>query len=187
MSYQPGVYPSTYSRPFQLIEPHKVSKLIREARKPKSAVDGDVLPQLVNDCADLTVIPACRIINYSLQNLTWPSAWKVETQTAIPKKDGADSFDQLRNLSCTSKVMESIVLKRMLEEIKLKSNQYGGIRGSGTTHFLIAIWDKILRGLEEPTAVASLLSIDFSKAFNRVDHSTCLNALAAHRVWSRLS
>ena len=176
-------YPTTYSRPFELLEPHEVARLIKSAKTPKTGLPGDVLPCLAKKCADLTAIPACRIINYSLSQLSWPADWKMETQTAIPKKDGAETFDQLRNLSCTnalSKVMESVVLERLLEEICLKSNQYGGLKGSGTTHFLVNMWDKIMRGLEEPNCAVGLMSVDFSKAFNRVDHATCLRSLAAH-------
>ena len=105
----------------------------------------------------------------------------METQTAIPKKEGAESFDQLRNLSCTnglSKVMETIVLEKLTNEVQLKSNQYGGIRGSSTNHFLINMMDNILNALEDPANVVALMSIDFSKAFNRVDHRTCIDALA---------
>ena len=107
-----------------------ILKIIRESKKPKSAVRGDILPRLVNECADITAIPAFRIINFSLQLKQWPAAWRLETQTAIPKKESTTSFDQLRNISCTnglSKVMEAIFLEKLLEEISLKSNQYGGI------------------------------------------------------------
>ena len=34
-----------------------------------------------------------------------------------------------------------------------------------------------MRGLEEPSSAVSLISIDFSKAFNSVNHNVCLNAL----------
>ena len=38
--------------------------------------------------------------------------------------------------------------------------------------------DKIFSALEDPSCVVSLMSVDFSKAFNRVDHRACLDALA---------
>ena len=37
-----------------------------------------------------------------------------------------------------------------------------------------------MRGIEDPNCAVNLMSNDFSKAFNRVDHLTCLNALALH-------
>lgn len=120
-------------------------------------------------------------MNFCLHQGVWPHPWKLETQTAIPKKSGEESFDLLRNLSCTnglSKVLESIVLERLLREVEIRHNQFGGIKGCSTVHFLIIIWDNILRGLEVPNSAISLVSIDFSKAFNRVDHGVCIRALA---------
>ena len=74
--------------------------------------------------------------------------------------------------------MESIVLERLLIEVKIKPNQYGEIRGSSMIHFLISIWERILSTLEDPATAMTLMSVDFSKAFNRVDHVVCLQALA---------
>ena len=99
-----------------------------------------MLPSLANKYSDLTAIPATRIINFSLATQTWPTPWKEETQSAIPKCDGASEFDQLRNLSCTnslSKILESFVLSKLRTEIKIRPNQFGGVPGCGTTHFLI--------------------------------------------------
>lgn len=61
--------------------------------------------------------------------------------------------------------------------VKLSSLQSGGIKGSGVDHFLMETWDQILRNIEDPAAATSLISIAFSKAFNRMDHSACLRAL----------
>ena len=55
--------------------------------------------------------------------------------------------------------------------------QYGGMPGSGTSHFLIELWDRILRSIDTPDTAAALLSVDFSKAFNRMNHWICLEAL----------
>ena len=168
--------PSTYPAPFDNLEPHEVAKIIHSGKKPKSAVAGDILPSLINTCADITAIPATWITNHSLANGCWPAPWRMETQSAIPKKDGASTFDHLRNLSCTNglfKVMETVVLERLLEEVKVGSNQYGGVRGSSTNHFLINMMDKIINCLEDPSNVVALVSIDFSKAFNRVNHRPC--------------
>ena len=77
-----------------------------------------------------------------------------------------------------SKLLESYVLDQLKDELTIRPNQYGGLQGSGTNHFLIQCWDNILRALDTPETAVSLLSIDFSKAFNRMDHAACLTALA---------
>ena len=113
--------------------------------------------------------------------LQWPNPWLIETQSVIPKKDDATSFDQLRNLSCTnsfSKILETFVLERIRTEVTLCDNQYGGIRGSGTNHYLVDCWDKILRSLDLFDSAVSLLLINFSKVFDRMSHAICIRALA---------
>ena len=60
----------------------------------------------------------------------------------------------------------------------MKKNQYGGIKGTGTVHFLIDVYPKILDCLDDGKSAVSLLAIDFSKAFNRMSHPTCVAELA---------
>ena len=59
----------------------------------------------------------------------------------------------------------------------LSERQYGGITGSSTDHFLLETWNKILVSLDEPDSAVNLVSIDFQKAFNRMDHTKCLEDL----------
>ena len=68
-------------------------------------------------------------------------------------------------------------MEKLRKEVSLNENQYGGISGSGCNHFLIDCWQKILESLDNQETAVSLLSIDFSKAFNRVCHHACIGAL----------
>ena len=74
--------------------------------------------------------------------------------------------------------METFLLKRLLEEVTTDRNQYGGIKGSGTNHFLINTYHHIMTALEDNKNAVSLVSVDFSKAFNRMDHGLCLKSFA---------
>ena len=78
-----------------------------------------------------------------------------------------------------SKVMESFVLDSLKSEVTMAKNQYGGVKGSGVNQFLTCMWDNILTGLEEDQTSATLMSVDFAKAFNRMQHQACLTALAS--------
>ena len=173
--------PVTYSSPLSPVEPHDVAKRIREGRKPLSAVEGDPIPSTITTVSDLLAIPTTRIINASFGALVWPRHWKLETQSAIPKTGKPQSFNDLRNISCTnylSKIMESYLLERLMKEVKIKKNQYGGLKGTGTTHYLIDTYQRVLDCLDDGQSAVSLVSIDFSKAFNRMCHHTCIDELA---------
>ena len=47
-----------------------------------------------------------------------------------------------------------------------------------TEHFLVDSWNTILTALEEKDMAANLMSVDFSKAFNRINHFCCLTSLS---------
>ena len=58
----------------------------------------------------------------------------------------------------------------------LKNNQNGGQRGCSTYHFLADAIDNITEHMEDSRAASVLTSIDYSKAFNRVEHLPLLQA-----------
>ena len=72
--------------------------------------------------------------------------------------------------------MVYFILERLKKEMKLSPSQFGGIKGSSIDHFLIETWDCALQVLKDGRAAATLASIDFEKAFNRVCHYECLKS-----------
>ena len=90
---------------------------------------------------------------------------------------------ELRNISCTpllSKIIEHFALRRLKEEVYPDTNQFGGLTGCGTTHYLIEAWDEILESMDQENAASCLVFIDFAKAFNTMSHQSCLKALLDH-------
>ena len=63
--------------------------------------------------------------------------------------------------------------------MKLTTNQYGGVKGSGMEHYPLELWQKTLENIEDPRAGSLLTSIDYSKAFNRLDYGHCIQCLVA--------
>ena len=76
-----------------------------------------------------------------------------------------------------SKVYESYVMEWMKEEVKVKENQYGGVKGRSVEHLLCSAWDEVGRNLEDRRAGTLVTCIDFAKAFNRLSYQHCLAAL----------
>ena len=178
--YDPLPDPSRAGEGVEHIQRYQVAARLRSFRKPKSIVPGDINPALIAPLADILAEPLAYIYNRVLDELEWPLLWKTETVHLIPKNNSPAGLAELRNLSCTplfSKILESFVLDRLKEQVKLSDKQFGGIKGCSTNHFLIKTWDDILSSLEEPDSAVSLISIDFEKAFNRLDHTRCLEAL----------
>ena len=107
---------------------------------------GDIPPQLINNkVADILAIPLGYIYEQVYNTLEWPSLWKQETVSIIPKTSAPSDRSQLRNLSCTplfSKILESFVLEEIKKNVTLSEDQYGGIKGISVNHFLIGTWKK---------------------------------------------
>ena len=138
---------------------------------------GDLFTEHVTRFCNELSVPLESIFNTAFQHETWPAVWQTEVVTCIPKCNDPESLSQLRNLSCTplySKVMEYFVLENLKQSVKPDFNQFGGLSGNSTNHYLIQAWDEILESLDQDGAVVNLISIDFENAFNSMNHRACL-------------
>ena len=178
---EPKDIPRTFDRSEPTLELHEVSSRIRKFRKPRSMVGNDIFPKLLTLFSDFLAIPLTDIYNQITVSKVWPVSWKTEYVTVIPKCAHPTGLTNLRNISCTelpSKIYESFLLQWVGEEVKLRANQFGGVKGCGTPHMLVSVWDDVLRTLEDYRAGAVLSSIDYAKAFNRLSYQHCLQAFA---------
>ena len=144
-------------------------------------VQGDMFPELLTHFSHFFAIPLTSIYNEIAHTAVWPAAWKNEFVMVIPKKSHPEGFGDLRNISCMlllSKIMESYVLEWVGQEVAVKLNQYGGVRGCSGGHMVLKVWQKILQNLEDRRAATILTSIDYAKAFNRLSFQQCLQAFA---------
>ena len=176
-----GSITKTYDVPKIRVTAREVESALRKIKKPKGTVPGDVPWSTVNKIAGIISQPLAQIYNRAFSCEVRPPQWKNEFETIIPKVNAATEFNECRNITCTSlfsKIMETFVLERLREEIPPLQNQYGGTKGCSVEHFFIETWDTILEHLEGEKSAVNVASVDFSKAFNRVDHMSCLQSLA---------
>ena len=176
----PRDVPERVPNSLDMLTREQVLKRLTTFEKPKSMVKGDIFPALVNRAAPDLALPLLHIYNTITLTQQWPDLWKIEYVTPIPKKTMPRTPGDLRNISCTqlfSKVYESFVLEWLGQQVKLRLNQYGGVKGSGTEHFLVNLWQEVLENIEDPRAGSLLTSTDFAKAFNRLDFAHVIKCL----------
>ena len=75
--------------------------------------------------------------------------------------------------------LNAISRLNLIIRASIDERQYGNLKGSYTAHYLIFLLDEVLKGLEERHTMASLILIDFKKAFDFVDHTTTVSDLIA--------
>ena len=175
--------PNTYNKQLPMLTTKEVALRLKKFRKPKSVVRGDIFPNIVTAHADALAVPLASIYNTITTTRIWPTNWKRESVTIIPKCRTPMDVGQLRNISCTVlilKIYESYVLQWTLEQVQLNINQFGGSKGCSTSHLLISIWQNVLTDLEDCRGATLLTAIDYAKAFNRMSFQECLRSLARH-------
>ena len=90
-----------------------------------------------------------------------------------------------------SKIYESFLVAWLLPFLlpHLDPGQLGGMKGSSTTHYLIKLFDFIQKTGDMPKNLPHgvlLALIDYSKAFNRIDHGLLVTLLSDYNVPSWL-
>ena len=74
--------------------------------------------------------------------------------------------------------METIMMPHLWGYIsnKIDRNQFGGIQGKSTTMAVIQLLDSLYKG-SDTNKISRVLMIDFSKAFDRIDHTILLRKI----------
>ena len=127
-------------------------------------------------------LPFCDIINCALKSGIFPDAFKISEIIPIPKENPPKALKDLRPISKTpigGKILEKRIISELESDIKLTFDdptQYGNTKGSSTTHYLIKLTNEAYMSNDVGLATTAI-TIDYSKAFDLVDHTILINKL----------
>ena len=78
-----------------------------------------------------------------------------------------------------SKVLEDFGVSWMIEDVgkHIDSRQFGSLKGSSTTYCLLDLIHNWLSELDNPGCYLRACFLDFSKAFDRIDHNIVIRKL----------
>ena len=155
-------------------------KMLRKYSK-KSLGPNDLPQKLLQEFAPELATPFCDIINCALRSGIFPDAYKKAEIVPIPKVNPPRSLSDLRPISKTpigGKMIEKALMSELEKDIKgkLDNTQYGNCRGASTTHYLIKLTDQAFKSTDKGHAT-SIVTIDYSKAFDYVDHGVLIQRL----------
>jgi hypothetical protein len=149
----------------------------------KTAAGGDNIPHWVfSKCSFELADIVAHIFNCSLSTGILPVQWLSAVVTPVPKNTNPLSLSDFRPISVTpilSRVVEKLIVNRWLRPAinPLDIADQFGFRPTGsTTCALVYFMHHVTKMLETNSYVRCLL-IDFSKAFDIVDHVTLLEKL----------
>ena len=169
-AYLPSPHPPTQ------VEEFEVAKCLQHLRTKRSISPIDLPVKLYKEFSPELSKPLCSIINASLQQARCPSAWKISYVSPIPKSSQPKSLNELRPIAITpipSLICESFVFNWAYADIAphIDPQQFGNIKSTSTTHCLISLLDYIYRCLEKRKTAVTLTFVDFTKAFDLVNHT----------------
>ena len=154
--------------------------------KLTSAGPNDISGTMVLYCIPHCLDPILHIFNSSLSSGTVPSIWKHAIVHPIPKSPAsskAQDLSSLRPISLIpflSKLFERLCCRQLQHFVEqcgvLPNHQSGFRRGFSTTTSMLHISDTILRALDS-SRLAVITSLDFSKAFDTLDHDLLIAKL----------
>ena len=113
----------------------------------------------------------------------FPKQWKTARVCPIPKIDHPSKLKDYRPISILpvlSKIYERVILFQLCEHIEnnhlYNSTQSGFRKGHSTSTLLLKLRDDIRKAMKKSEITLTIL-IDFSKAFDTIDHGVLLNKL----------
>ena len=120
------------------------------------------------------------LFNYSLESGELPGEWKSAHITPVPKGGDSEvvvSYRPVSVLPVVAKVFERLTHKQLYTFLQLNNilepNQFGFRPRHSTQDVLVNMVDGWRKAMDEDKVVGAVY-LDFSKAFDMVDHSLLL-------------
>ena len=105
----------------------------------------------------------------------------------MPKVKDPASANELSPIALTKilgRVFESFLAEWLKDDFtpSLDIKQYGNVKGTSTTHYLVDMLYKVISGIEKPLNYATLVAVDFTKAFDRINHTVAVSKIISSGV-----
>jgi len=149
--------------------------------KPNKASGLDLISANFVKClSDIITTPLCKIINHPIDCGKIPTQLKVAKVSPLYKKGSVNECGNYRPISTLpifSKVMEKLINQQILARLEnnnhLTQNQFGFRHNRSTSDAISNFTNKILESFDKGESVLGIF-IDFSKAFDTIDHKTLI-------------
>ena len=167
----------------------EIIKILQSLKNGAAGYDG-INASTLKLVSSLIVNPLRYICNLSLIEGVFPTELKIANVLPLYKSDDPFCFNNYRPVSllCVlSKVFEKVMYNRLLnflEEHKFFVNEQFGFRKSHSSYTaLMTLMDKLIESLDKGEYIMGIF-LDFSKAFDTVDHEILLKKLHHYGIRS---
>ena len=169
-----------------------IQKAISEMNENSSAGPDDIPSLFLIKTKETISTPLRIILRMSLDEGVIPEIYKLANITPIHKGGVKTKPEQYRPVSLTShimkvfeRVMKNHILLHLTSNNLINEHQHGFVPGRSTQSQLLVHFRDIYEAMEEGVRMDSIF-LDFSKAFDKVDHSILLKKVAAHGIKGKI-
>ena len=177
----------TFSLYLEPVTEQEIYKIVSSLKNSSPGYD-NLSPSILRLSLPLICPLLTHICNLSLSEGIFPDELKLANVIPIFKSGDHETFNNYRPVSilCTiSKVFEKIMYSRLLNYLDhykiLFSYQFGFRKSHSTYMAFMVLIDKLTRALDDGKFVVGIL-LDFSKAFDTVDHDILLTKLSHYGI-----
>ena len=172
------------------VQPWEIFRQLSQLKPGKSSGPDAIPAKLIKLFAYEFSSPLCDILNCSFSEQVVPTQWKKAIVVPVPKEKPA-SVEKLRPIALTdhfAKVAEWFITKWLLSDIQssLDPKQFGSRVGMSTTHCLVDLVNSLSVNADKIGNVTTVVTTDFSKAFDKVDHTVVISKLIKYSPDSNL-
>ena len=165
----------------------EVLKIISNFKDSAAGWD-ELKPSIVKHVKHYIKYPLAHISNLSFKTGIFPDQLKLANVVPIYKSKDRMEFSNYRPVSVLpvfSKILERLMYNRLFDYINdnqlLYKHQFGFQKGKSTAMALMLLIDKITESIEKGEIVLGVF-LDFSKAFDTVDHSILIDKLKIYGI-----
>ena len=172
---------------FVPVTENEISKIIGCFKESAAGWDG-IKANVIKHIKNIVCIPLKHICNLSLSLGVFPHELKIANVVPIHKANDDMVFSNYRPVSVLpvfSKLLERLVYNRLIDFINnnriLYEYQFGFQKGESTHFAIMLLTDKITEALDRGECLIGVF-LDFSKAFDTVDHAILLTKLRKYGI-----
>lgn len=162
----------------------EIYRQLRSLKSSKAAGSDNIPSKVYCLLAPFLAAPLKTIFDTSIRKKVFPTEWKKGIVVPVPKTRPPllHKLRMITLLPVPAKVLEKLILKSIIHHLEplYERHQHAFRKNASTTTALVQITDTIT-SLYDNTSTAGMgvLSLDFSKAFDNVDHKTLLQKISS--------